>query len=192
MKTATIALLALAVLSMPAMAQDQNANRNADNPPAKQTEMNKTQPGSQGQKAAESQMNTRSQTGQMQLSSSEVKSIQEKLKSEGFHSGPADGKFGPETKAALEQFQKKNGLSATGEPDQKTLMALGINEQGGAQPNEAQENTQTTQSQRTAKAGKPMNQVNQNQPQNQNQPEQKPGQNEPGAKSQPDQGSNPR
>src|SRR5271166_3557457 len=124
MKTATIALLGAAALFMPAMAQDQNANQNAYNPPANQTEMNKTQPGSQGQTAGESQMNTQSQTGQMQLSSSEVKSIQEKLQSEGFHSGPADGKFGPETKAALEQCQKKNGLSATGEPDQKTLTAL--------------------------------------------------------------------
>lgn len=175
MKTAIIALFTAAALSLPAMAQDQKANSDANPPPATQNEMNNQQPGSQSQTGGKDQTASQEQGGQMQLSSSEVKSIQEKLKSEGFHAGPADGKFGPETKAALEKFQKKNGLNTTGEPDQQTLAALGINEQGGMQQNEARQSSQPGQGQRSAKAGKPMNQ-DQNQPESQNQPQNEPGQ----------------
>jgi peptidoglycan hydrolase-like protein with peptidoglycan-binding domain len=181
MKTAIVALIAAAAMSLPAMAQDQKANPDANTPPATQNEMNNQQP---GQTAGENQVVTQDQTasqeqgGQVQLSSSEVKSIQGKLKSEGFHAGPVDGKFGPETKAALEKFQKKNGLNTTGEPDSKTLAALGINEQSGME----EQNTQTMQKQQSAKAGKPMNQE-QNPPENENK-----AQNQPGTQNQPDQG----
>ena len=43
----------------------------------------------------------------MNLSSSEVKQAQEKLRDEGIYRGKIDGVLGPETKQALQQFQQK-------------------------------------------------------------------------------------
>jgi hypothetical protein len=42
----------------------------------------------------------------------------------GFHPGPVDGLPGALTQAALRQFQQKNGLPATGAPDDATMAAL--------------------------------------------------------------------
>ncbi len=59
-----------------------------------------------------------------------VQQLQQKLKDQGFEAGPVDGKFGPTTKEALRKFQEKNGIKPSGEADEQTLAALGI--QGGA------------------------------------------------------------
>jgi hypothetical protein len=53
-----------------------------------------------------------------------VKQAQEDLQKAGFYHGDADGLMGPQTKAAIEAFQKKNNLPVTGEPDDKTLERL--------------------------------------------------------------------
>ena len=60
----------------------------------------------------------------MNASSSEIKQAQQTLKSDGLYKGQVDGIDGPETKQALEQFQKKNGLKQTGSLDQKTMAKL--------------------------------------------------------------------
>lgn len=54
-----------------------------------------------------------------------IKSVQSSLKSSGFNPGPIDGIMGWRTKAALNKFQKSNGLS-TGALTQETLAALGL------------------------------------------------------------------
>jgi peptidoglycan hydrolase-like protein with peptidoglycan-binding domain len=51
--------------------------------------------------------------------------IQTALKNAGFYSGNVDGKVGPKTKAAVEAFQKANGLNADGKVGPKTWQALG-------------------------------------------------------------------
>jgi peptidoglycan hydrolase-like protein with peptidoglycan-binding domain len=51
--------------------------------------------------------------------------IQTALKNAGFYSGNVDGKVGPKTKAAIEAFQKANGLNADGKVGPKTWQALG-------------------------------------------------------------------
>ena len=56
-----------------------------------------------------------------------VKSIQTKLKEQGYYTGAADGVFGAKTKAAVIAFQKNNGLTADGVVGAKTLAALGLN-----------------------------------------------------------------
>jgi peptidoglycan hydrolase-like protein with peptidoglycan-binding domain len=51
--------------------------------------------------------------------------IQTALKNAKFYTGSIDGKIGPKTKAAIEEFQKANGLTADGKVGPKTWQALG-------------------------------------------------------------------
>jgi hypothetical protein len=51
--------------------------------------------------------------------------IQTALKNAGFYAGSIDGKVGPKTKAAIEAFQKANGLTADGKVGPKTWQTLG-------------------------------------------------------------------
>ena len=55
-----------------------------------------------------------------------VSAVQEKLRQLGFHPGKVDGIYGPQTAAAVRDFQEKKGLLPDGEVGDKTLSALGI------------------------------------------------------------------
>lgn len=55
-----------------------------------------------------------------------TKSIQQKLKDEGFFYGTVDGQSGEETVAALKRYQIRNGLPVTGQADLETTRALGV------------------------------------------------------------------
>lgn len=50
--------------------------------------------------------------------------IQTALKNAGYYSGAIDGKAGPKTKKAIEEFQKANGLKADGKVGAKTWNLL--------------------------------------------------------------------
>jgi peptidoglycan hydrolase-like protein with peptidoglycan-binding domain len=50
--------------------------------------------------------------------------IQTALKNAGFYNGPIDGKIGPKTKTAIEEFQKANGLKVDGKVGTKTWAIL--------------------------------------------------------------------
>ncbi len=52
--------------------------------------------------------------------SADVRAAQQALRDEGFDAGPADGKMGPKTTAALKEFQQKNNLTVTGTLDAET------------------------------------------------------------------------
>ena len=56
--------------------------------------------------------------------------LQVELKNAGYAPGTADGKFGGKTQKALEQYQKDNGLEATGVMDQQTWSAMNRNSNG--------------------------------------------------------------
>jgi peptidoglycan hydrolase-like protein with peptidoglycan-binding domain len=60
-----------------------------------------------------------------------VRQVQEKLKSAG-HDIEVDGVWGPNTQAALREYQQKQGHQPTGELDQQTLSALGVEAEGAA------------------------------------------------------------
>ena len=49
-----------------------------------------------------------------------ITSVQEKL------GVPADGKMGPKTRAAVKEFQQSKGIEPSGELDQRTVTALGL------------------------------------------------------------------
>jgi len=53
-----------------------------------------------------------------------VKEIQSALKNAGFYSGALDGKIGPRSKKAIEEFQKTNSLTVDGKVGPKTWAAL--------------------------------------------------------------------
>jgi peptidoglycan hydrolase-like protein with peptidoglycan-binding domain len=60
-----------------------------------------------------------------------IRKVQEKLSEKG-HQVQVDGMMGPETQQALREFQKKEGIQETGQLDQQTLSALGVEETGAA------------------------------------------------------------
>jgi len=62
----------------------------------------------------------------MAANTEQVKAAQQALKDQGLDPGPIDGKMGPKTKAALRDYQQKQGLKATGRLDTKTASKLGV------------------------------------------------------------------
>jgi peptidoglycan hydrolase-like protein with peptidoglycan-binding domain len=64
-----------------------------------------------------------SQTG-AQLSQNQVRQAQQQLRDQGLYHGSIDGIVGRETKQAIEQFQKNNGLNQTATLDQQTMDKL--------------------------------------------------------------------
>lgn len=63
-------------------------------------------------------------------SATKVKEAQQALQQAGLYKGKVDGKFGPQTKAAVKEFQKENGLKQTAHLDSATMKKL--SEAGGA------------------------------------------------------------
>jgi len=57
-------------------------------------------------------------------SAEEITDLQQKLARLGYPVGKIDGLFGPITEAALFAFQRRNGLEASGQPDDATVLAL--------------------------------------------------------------------
>jgi hypothetical protein len=54
----------------------------------------------------------------------DFRQAQLELRNMGLYNGSLDGVVGPETKRALEQFQKNNGLDRTARLDGQTMVAL--------------------------------------------------------------------
>jgi len=65
-------------------------------------------------------------------SAEDIRQAQEALQDQGLYHGQIDGKWGPQTKQAVSQFQKKNGLKQTAELDQQTLGGLQSNSMSGS------------------------------------------------------------
>ncbi|EJW11419.1 LPXTG-motif cell wall anchor domain protein [Rhodovulum sp. PH10] len=95
--------------------QNQNQNRN------QQSQAGQGQSGSQNQAANQQPVDA------TQLSRSQISQIQKALNKKGFSSGDVDGQWGPDTRAALENFKRRQGY-ATGENqlDPRTLQALDL------------------------------------------------------------------
>ncbi len=124
MKRLLFALAATSALTLPAFAQQ------AAQPNQSSGQMQITQPQylqangqyMQNQAGAQTQpISPRS------LSSSDVRNIQVALNKKGFDAGHVDGDWGPHTRHALRDFQRYQGLANSGQLDQQTLSALGVN-----------------------------------------------------------------
>ena len=55
-----------------------------------------------------------------------VREAQRALRDLGYHPGPIDGTFGPQTRAALEKYQMSEKLSVTGQLDAETMERLDV------------------------------------------------------------------
>ncbi|MBI2216984.1 MAG: peptidoglycan-binding protein [Candidatus Rokubacteria bacterium] len=62
----------------------------------------------------------------------QIKAVQEALKDKGHDPGEIDGLMGPKTKAALRDFQQKEGLKESGRLDKETMAKLGVEMKAGA------------------------------------------------------------
>jgi peptidoglycan hydrolase-like protein with peptidoglycan-binding domain len=64
--------------------------------------------------------------GPVSLGRDQVRQAQMLLREKGFDVGEVDGVLGPRTRRALIAFQRRQGLEASGQIDQRTAGALGL------------------------------------------------------------------
>lgn len=84
--------------------------------------------------------------GGMLFADPKIESVQQALKDEGFYYGEVTGNKDAETSAAIRRYQIRSGLQITGDLDDETLKALGVDSSGGrtvvkASPTEAPDNS---------------------------------------------------
>ena len=133
MRKLVLASLAAAALSIPAMAQNSQPNDTQNQP--QQQQVNQQPSENQNQQQAQNTVDP------SKLSTQQIRQIQISLNKQGFDAGHADGKWGPETEKALKDFQQQRHMQASGQLDQRTLQALGVNmsaQNGNAQQPAAQ------------------------------------------------------
>ena len=70
-----------------------------------------------------------------------TKRVQQKLHEQGFDPGPVNGEFWTKTQAALAQFQLSMTLPASGQLDDATLAALGVERDPAATDDVSSEST---------------------------------------------------
>jgi peptidoglycan hydrolase-like protein with peptidoglycan-binding domain len=78
------------------------------------------------QTSAQASSSQASSGAAMQQDESSVKQAQQALNDKGFNVGTPDGIAGPKTQAAVRKFQQQQNIGASGQLDQQTLAALGI------------------------------------------------------------------
>jgi peptidoglycan hydrolase-like protein with peptidoglycan-binding domain len=115
MRKIVIALLATTLIGSPVFA----ASNNQKQPQTKQQQTSQTQPPKQQQTAQDNQT-------QQNLPRREIRQAQQALNKDGFKVGRADGRLGPETEAAIKQFQQSKQIQPSGQLDQQTMADLGL------------------------------------------------------------------
>jgi len=144
MKRVMLAAVATIALSLPAMAQSNDTNAMQPNNQSKasqsqtssQPQHNQSQTGSnqqngQARQQAENRINPSS------LNKEQIRRIQMTLNKKGFDAKRVDGIWGPETEAALKDFQQQQHLQGSGHLTQQTLGALGVDVNGQTQQGSA-------------------------------------------------------
>lgn len=120
MKLTHLVVAGAALVSFSAIAADESKQK-------QDSQAQSSQQGSEKQaQSGQKQQMSQSQSPEV------VKQVQEKLSSQGYDPGPADGKMGPKTQAALKKLQEDRSLSTSGQLDQQTLATLGLDEGASA------------------------------------------------------------
>jgi Putative peptidoglycan binding domain len=121
MKKLLLATVASMALTVPALAQ---------NAPGQDQSQ---QPSQMQQQPAQPQGMQRPSSGQQaaispsRLNRTDVRHIQQALDTKGFTTRSTDGRWGPETEAALRKFQQQQNIEGNGQLNHETLAALGVN-----------------------------------------------------------------
>jgi peptidoglycan hydrolase-like protein with peptidoglycan-binding domain len=111
MKRVILAAVATAVFCVPVLAQQGTTESQAQD----------------RQQSRAQVANTAGQISPRRFSERQVGKIQQALDDREFKSGKVDGSWGPETEAALKDFQNWAMLSPTGEVDSISIALLGLN-----------------------------------------------------------------
>jgi len=138
MKKIAIALLATTVIGTSAFAASSDMQR-SQQPKAQEMQAQnggKAQPQNDSQRSTQNQQKISPRTGQsaandqpispQRLSRQEIRRVQQTLDKDGFHAGPADGRWGSETRNAIKQFQQSKDIHADGRLNRQTMADLGL------------------------------------------------------------------
>lgn len=125
-----VALLATTALAAPAVGQQANQDQGAQQSQGTQQTEQKSQPAVK----QSGQQTTSRQQGDgpgmsydaQSLDERQIRQIQQALNKKGFHAGNADGTWGEETRQAVRNFQKAQDIKQTGQLDERTVSALGV------------------------------------------------------------------
>ena len=102
-------------------------SRDKTNQPCAPTRVTPSQPTpAPSMKRTDRHVRSHSAHGGRMMGKQEVKSAQDALKAKGYDPGASDGAMGPRTRAAIRNFQKAEGLRATGRLDADTRGKLGV------------------------------------------------------------------
>jgi peptidoglycan hydrolase-like protein with peptidoglycan-binding domain len=63
-----------------------------------------------------------------------TRTVQQRLRDQGFYYGEVDGRGGDETSAAIRRFQIRHGLTVTGQLNEETMHSLGLSDNSVAGP----------------------------------------------------------
>jgi hypothetical protein len=133
MRRVILSTIAAVALCAPAFAQQTNAGPQTGKQPPQVQNQPATQSRSQPQ-SGQNVANAQQQISPQRLSTTVrdiqpalVRDIQQALDKMGFKAGRVDGKWGPQTEAALKDFQKSKNMPSNGQLDAMTTTALGLN-----------------------------------------------------------------
>jgi peptidoglycan hydrolase-like protein with peptidoglycan-binding domain len=108
MKRILLAVIAASTLSLPALAQNSSA------------------PSQSAPSASSSQVQAKELSPE-KLNSGQLRQLQQALNDKGFNVGTVDGEWGPRTEDSLKKFQGSKNMTSSGQLDDSTVMALGLN-----------------------------------------------------------------
>lgn len=94
--------------------------------PQEQPQAQQEQPAGQQEQGRGEQEQPRAQAQQPDPYTERNKRVQEALRQRGLYNGPVNGEIGPNTQAAIAQFQLSMPMPADGMLDDSTLAALGV------------------------------------------------------------------
>jgi len=111
----------------PEREQDIRGSAQQQRPMAEQ-DITSSRPETSGSQATSSPSVQQGAAGSQTVSATptQVREAQRKLNDMGFRAGQVDGVWGPQTQAALRNFQQSKGLETTGRLNQQTMKALGL------------------------------------------------------------------
>jgi peptidoglycan hydrolase-like protein with peptidoglycan-binding domain len=121
MKKLLLATVASMALTVPALAQTAPGQDQSQQPSQMQQQPAQPQ-GMQGPSSGQ-----QAAISPSRLNRTDVRHIQQALDTKGFTTRSTDGRWGPETEAALRKFQQQQNIEGNGQLNHETLAALGVN-----------------------------------------------------------------